>query len=420
MPNCYAFTKNATPCTAFGHTDGLCGRHLRMVATPEKQVQFTRDQTRLRARWINQQGVVPVPVAAAPVAAVLVPLCGHIMRSGRPCEHEAQFTDGKCRLHHVMILRHAENDAYRTAMQSVRTLFARNETDTVIDARVAELSLGLSERVSRQLADGVDRMILSNYLAISRRLIMNEGANADTMNEVIAGWIGLGLAPRRADVLARHAEDIIQMHNARGGRVARQIPANQREAQLAADSQNVHTAEITKQMKDSLEILLAVEVPTTQKETLREMVDSWRRIGKTEAEITVVHRDVLLWWNKHTVYSHEDKMYRRAIRGLWWTIKNYKGEVREELEKRMWDECRDACIPYSVCTQGHIARLTNVMVGFDDAFVPPVEVGEILQQKMGAISEMDVDDAKKIELAKAVLEELKVPLEKHNDWLAAF
>jgi hypothetical protein len=55
--------------------------------------------------------------------------------------------------------------------------------------------------------------------------------------------------------------------------------------------------------------------------------------------------------------------------------------------------------PYSVCTQGHVARLSNVMIGFDDAFVPPVPVGEILQQKMAAIYGMDVSYEEQLRLA---------------------
>jgi hypothetical protein len=60
------------------------------------------------------------------------------------------------------------------------------------------------------------------------------------------------------------------------------------------------------------------------------------------------------------------------------------------------------------------------MVGFDDAFVPPIPVGEILQQKMAAISAMDIEYDKQIELAEEVLAELKIPREEHGNWLAAF
>jgi len=173
-------------------------------------------------------------------------------------------------------------------------------------------------------------------------------------------------------------------------------------------------------MQDSMDILCAVEVPNTQKETVHEMRESWRRLGKTEAEILTVYQDVSTWWNKDTIFAQNDRLYRKCMRGLWWTIKNYKGELRTELEKRLWDECRDACVPYSVCTQGHMARLSNVMVGFDDAFVAPVPVGEILQQRMAAIAAMDVEYEKQIALAEELLAELKIPHEQHSNWLAAF
>jgi hypothetical protein len=196
--------------------------------------------------------------------------------------------------------------------------------------------------------------------------------------------------------------------------------ADQREAQLAHDNQNVHTQEISKQMKDSIALLVAVEVPATQTSTFNELSASWRRLAANQPELDAVYADTVAWWNRPTIFAQGDKLYRKCLRGLWWTIKNYKGEVREELEKRLWQECKEAAIPYSVCTQGHMARLSNVMVGFDDAFAPPVPVGEILQQKMAAISEMDIEYEKQIELAEAVLAELKIPHEEHKNWLAAF
>jgi hypothetical protein len=137
-------------------------------------------------------------------------------------------------------------------------------------------------------------------------------------------------------------------------------------------------------------------------------------------EINKVMTDVEVWWKRPTTYSRDDKLYKKCLRGLWWTIKQYKGEVREELEKRLWDELRDGAIPHSVCTQGHMARLSNVMVGFDEAFVQPVPVGEILQQKMAAIYGMEVGYEEQLRLATDVLVELKIPREQYAEWLSAF
>ena len=422
---CPAFTKNATPCTAFGHTNGYCGRHAPMRATPERLEQFDRDQVRLRARWQRTQNPEPVPaVVPEPVAppAATAAVCGHMMTSGRACGHAPQFPDGKCRLHHNMLIRRAEDDQGAAAIHLLRERFRVGATVAQLDALVEELRPTVVMRFRNALTWNVDNLVMPPYYNTVRRLARG-GGDAGVLTTVIQGWIALGmLNERRANMVARHAEALLEAAawQANLPPARRPIPAHQREAQLAADTQNVHTTEITKQMKESLDMLCAVEVPNSQKETVHEMRDSWRRMGKPEAEIKVVYQDVSTWWNKNMIYSPNDKLYRRSLRGLWWTIKSYKGEVREELEKRLWDECRDACLPYSVCTQGHLARLSNVMVGFDDAFAQPVAVGEILQQKMAAIAAMDVDTDKQVELAKAVLAELKVPEEKHADWLAAF
>jgi len=282
-------------------------------------------------------------------------------------------------------------------------------------AREAEIELNPQSRVA--LWRHVDHYVLSPHYTTLRTLILN-GADVAGVMGLIDALAQDGLTQRRREMLGAFAEALFHQFDRLPNHAP--IPANRREAQLAADTQNVHSAEFSKQMTEAIDMLCAVEVPNTQKATVHEMRESWRGLGKTELEISVVYRDVTTWWNKDTVYKIGDKLYRKCLRGLWCTIKTYTGETRVELEKRLWDECRDACVPYSVCTQGHLARLSNVMVGFDEAFAQPVAVGEILQQKMAAIAGMDIESDKQIELAKALLAELKIPEEKHADWLAAF
>ena len=423
MPTCTAFTKNASPCTHNGHTNGLCGYHAPMVATPELQLKFTRTQARLRARWeaTATAGVAPAPVPApppvppAPVAPP--PMCGHLKRDGRRCEALAQHPDGKCGMHHAMIIRHGEQRRLLDHLREVRHRYLDRRPPAELDAYAREVEAGLNPQSRVALWRHVDHYVLSPHYTTLRTLILN-GADVAGVTGLIDALAQDGLLQRRREMLGAYAEALFHQFD----RPVRQapIPANRREAQLAADTQNVHSAEFSKQMTEAIEMLCAVEIPNTQKATVHEMRDSWRRLGKTEAEIAVVYRDVTTWWNKATVYKIDDKLYRRCLRGLWYTIKTYTGETRAELEKRLWDECRDACVPYSVCTQGHLARLSNVMVGFDEAFAQPVAVGEILQQKMAAIAGMDIESDKQIELAKALLAELKIPEEKHADWLAAF
>jgi len=392
-----------------------------MNRTPEMAINFTRDQARLRAIWVaNTAGVVPV-VGAEPEAPP--PVCGHPKQDGRLCEHRAQHPDGKCTTHHNMLVRRQETAAVKVVITAARNRYRHGATETQIDQFVAESLPAISVGMRQHLQWKIDDMLLNRFEGAIRALV-DVGADRTELAGVVNGWAALEqLSVRRCEMVMQTADRLLR---ARAWREQAAIHppqafrADQREAQLAHDNQNVHTQEISKQMKDSIDLLLAVEVPNTQTNTFSELAVSWRRLAGTQVELDAVYADAVSWWNRPTIFKGGDKLYRKCLRGLWWTIKNYKGEVREELEKRLWQECKEAALPYSVCTQGHMARLSNVMVGFDDAFAPPVPVGEILQQKMAAISEMDIEYEKQIELAEAVLAELKIPHEEHKNWLAAF
>jgi hypothetical protein len=420
MPPCTAFTRNATPCTANGHTDGLCGRHAPMNRTPEMAITFNRDQARLRAIWVANAAVIPV-VAAEPEAPP--PVCGHPKQSGQLCEHRAQHPDGKCTVHHNMLVRRQEMAAVKVVITRARTRYRHGDTEAQIDQLVAEALPGISAGLRQHLQWKIDDMLISRFIGAVQALV-NIGADRAELVGVVNGWAALEqLSARRCVLVLESAERLLRARAWREQAAVNPVQAfraDQREAQLAHDNQNVHTQEISKQMKDSIALLIAVEVPSTQTNTFLELSESWRRLSATQAELDAVYADAVSWWNRPTIFAQGDKLYRKCLRGLWWTIKNYKGDVREELEKRLWQECKEAAIPYSVCTQGHMARLSNVMVGFDDAFAPPVPVGEILQQRMAAISAMDLEYDQQIEMAEQVLAELKIPHEEHKNWLAAF
>jgi hypothetical protein len=70
-----------------------------------------------------------------------------------------------------------------------------------------------------------------------------------------------------------------------------------------------------------------------------------------------------------------------------------------------------------MCCEGHLSRLVNVMAGFDDAFKPPVSLGEALQSKMAAIAASGAADA--VEQAKAYMAELGLTAAEQAPWLEA-
>ncbi len=426
---CTAFKRNCQPCgSRVNHETGLCGIHRQLVANPVLRARFDHDQAIYREAWERIQagthrlvGNHLRPIDAEPVA--LPPPrgpCGHVMKNGHPCTRTAG-EHGKCGMHHSLDVRHDEDVPMKAAIRVAKRMWRDRQTVVAIDNYVTVVSAGLVERCRRELRHVVNRMVLAPFYDRIHFLVHN-GATLEQLDAHVDGWVADGaLTERRGVDVAMFAQGVIRAQQWRLAHPPAQVwRPDQREAQLAHDGQNVHTPEITKQMKDSLDILLAVEVPVTQVNSVQEILDSWRTQGRPEQEIAVVYTDLVTWWNRTMVYKAGDKLYKKCLRGLWCTIKSYKGETRAELEKRLWDECRDAAIPYSVCTQGHMARLSNVMVGFDEAFVPPIPVGEILQQKMAAISAMDIEYDKQIEMAEEVLAELNIPREEHGNWLAAF
>ena len=411
-----------------------------MISTPELEARFNREQERFRANWRGlQEGthvrvgsrIVPVgqPLAAGvrerpPPPPVVRTICIAVKSNGVQCDKHAAHDDNRCNLHHSVFLRQRQTELINLAMREIRNiydLFMHNPlvARATIEEEMPRLSQGLTDRNQQRLRDQADDYSLRPMFRTVRRLV-DQGATFEQADAQVQAWVANGtLAMRFVPNLHQQIQVYIQIRDWHA--VHRPVfRADQREAQLAADSQNVHTREITQQMKDSINILLAVQVPPEQTGSVREMRVGWLEKGYSLYEIDMVYRDVVNWWNKDTIFSENDKLYRRILRGLWWTIKQYKADIRVELEKRLWEELRDGAIPYSVCTQGHVARISNVMIGFDDAFIPPIPVGEILQQKMAAIYGMDVEYDEQIRLAEAVLDELQIPADQHGTWLSAF
>jgi hypothetical protein len=176
---------------------------------------------------------------------------------------------------------------------------------------------------------------------------------------------------------------------------------------LALDSQNVHTGAVNTQTDEGLELLLKTHVPESQV-TMDELAVAWA--GKPM--FRPVLQDVYKWYKTSACRTTGDMLYRRALDGLW-----ARAKTKPEVVQRLWEECVDA---RGMCCEGHISRLCNVLVGFDDAFKPAVSLGELLQQKMAAIAAKDAASHLKVGEAWAVFEELAIPMEQRMAWMEAF
>jgi hypothetical protein len=178
---------------------------------------------------------------------------------------------------------------------------------------------------------------------------------------------------------------------------------------IARDTQNVHTKEVTKQMNEGTKYLVEIPVPEDQ-DTLAEMEIAW--MNKKTTQLKRVMADVKKWYKKNSCVEANDYLYKRMLDGLWVRVKN-----DDELVQRLWEEALESV---GMCCQGHLSRLTNVLVGFTDEVKAEIPVGELLQHKMAAIANKDVSVDSKVAEAQSVLAELKVPMEQYSAWLEAF
>lgn len=177
------------------------------------------------------------------------------------------------------------------------------------------------------------------------------------------------------------------------------------------DRQNVHTRFVNRQTDAALAALSKVVVKKKQ-QTLDEIISCWREKYMWD-DIQPLFKDMTYWGGVSEVIKEDDYAYRVTLRALWAKIKTYEGDIRKELEARLFEECRDSV---GMCAQGHLSRLGNVFVGFE-------ETGPVIlsfQDKMAAISLQDVDESVKIAEATKIMDEMKMPHEERNAWLEAF
>lgn len=184
-------------------------------------------------------------------------------------------------------------------------------------------------------------------------------------------------------------------------------------AAIANNAQSVHTAPVYKQMNEGLKKLYTIKVPdkfSSMFTVTRAWMTHIPQELKAFADYLKVINDVELWRGK-------EARYRLAFRALCYKIHTEPDKERQtEMWRRLFQECLEAV---DMCCDGHLSRLANALVGFDDDFKPAISLGELIQQKLAAISEMDAADADKMRLATEFFDEHAVPDAERAPWLEA-
>jgi hypothetical protein len=129
-----------------------------------------------------------------------------------------------------------------------------------------------------------------------------------------------------------------------------------------------------------------------------------------------VYDDMMHWYTKATCRHANDFLYKRMLDGLWVLATSRPSEIHFEIARRLFEECSEAA---GQCCEGHLSRVVNVMVGFDDAFQLPVSWKDVIGDKLALISKTDAPLADKVASATQVMNELQVPAEERTVWIDA-
>jgi len=184
---------------------------------------------------------------------------------------------------------------------------------------------------------------------------------------------------------------------------------------LAQDTQNVHTALVSEQTNKGIENLMKIPIPENQN-TMTEIRRKWTQIYIIRAVDERIYTDMNNWYTQPSCCKMNDWLYKNVLDHLWAKIKaEPKKDVQRELIKRLQQECAES---YQMCCVGHINRLINVLVGFDEEFKPQISKGEILQNKFSEFANI-ADDTDKYVQATALLAELGVVGDEAAVWLDA-
>lgn len=356
---CTAVTKAGTPCKLRGKV--VEGREARLCGTHAK----------------------PVP-----------PQCTIVTREVRCAHRVVAGSQTECSYHKLSRERRERWHLWRTTRERIRNIYLERLGDNPV-------------RYNQFF-----ETVLSTYLiqAVNHRIHNPTQTDA----EAVDAFPLPAIIDLVAIVDARVAENAARMAEWR----ARQNQhANLPElGRMAHDSQNVHTTAVTEQTNKNMEILLAIkDVPATQA-TLYEIKKAWDKIYTVQKVDNRIYEDMLKWWNQTSCTQQNDYLYRRILRRLWFKIKTTENEeTRSELTKRLQEECAEA---FGLCCAGHINRLCNVPVGFDERFVQEIKKGDttILQNRFAQIAQIE-DDVEKYVQATRLITELGLTTEEAAPWL---
>ena len=180
---------------------------------------------------------------------------------------------------------------------------------------------------------------------------------------------------------------------------------------FAQDPQSVHRSSVQEMAQKGVQKILAGLAPARDLDALFEITVAftsqsiqWQAPASFESTIQELHRDY------ETCEAFGIK-YARVIDSLWTFIKTHM--ERDELTRRFAEELVEG---RGMCSNGKMARLVNVVQGYDDAMAVQIApLREQFQAKIAALALLPV--LERHDAAIALFAEYKIPAAEHDAWL---
>ena len=180
---------------------------------------------------------------------------------------------------------------------------------------------------------------------------------------------------------------------------------------FANDSQSVHRAPVQTAMNETLMRLVSEPLPDNMS-SFNEIMDAYTTRGLFREKNQFLY--VFACDLDTLSVSLQDKVYKYSdvVDHVWAKIRANKD--KDQMIMRLMEELEDG---YLYCANGKVARLVNVLVGFEEGFSSIMDNRELLQDRIVSLIPLPLNE--RIQQAQILFRDLMIAEEEQGPWMEA-
>ena len=180
---------------------------------------------------------------------------------------------------------------------------------------------------------------------------------------------------------------------------------------FSRDSQSVHRSSVQKALLDGLHLIQTYPVPDTL-DAFNEIMNEYTKRGLFRPKHAICYVFAIDMDTLSVSLEDQTYQYLDIVTHLWAHIKTHR--CREELVKRLMEELEDGHLH---CGNGKMARLINVLSGFEDLVPCLVDSHELFQNKI--VELLPLPTSERITKAQQLFRDYSIQEEEQGAWIEA-